>query len=160
MNERVQDNTNKIGLTIDQIRIGDQASFGKTLTEADVYQFAGILGNFNPSHVNKEFAAKTPLKKRIVSNALVASLVSKVLGTQLPGNGTVHLSQDMEFLLPVFIGDTVEARLEVTKIDGKLGRVWFDIVCTNHKHEVVAKGETVVNPPCHCGDVGCCGGKK
>ncbi|MBS1198819.1 MAG: (de)hydratase, contains MaoC-like domain, partial [Proteobacteria bacterium] len=89
----------------------------------------------------------------------VASLVSKILGTQLPGNGTVHLSQDMEFLLPVFIGDTVEARIDVTKIDGKLGRVWFDIVCTNRKGEVVARGETVVMPPCQCGDV-CCGGGK
>ncbi len=159
MNERVQDNTCKIGLTIDQIRIGDYASFGKTLTEADVYQFAGILGNFNPLHVNKEFAAKTPLKERVVSNALVASLVSKILGTQLPGNGTVHLSQEMEFLLPVFIGDTVEARIEATKIDGKLGRVWFDIACTNRKGEIVAKGETVVMPPCQCGDI-CCGGRK
>ena len=159
MNERVQDNTSKIGLTIDQIRIGDYASFGKTLTEADVYQFAGILGNFNPLHVNKEFAAKSALKGRVVSNVLVASLVSKILGTQLPGNGTVHLSQDMEFLLPVFIGDTVEARIDVTKIDGKLGRVWFDIVCTNRKGEVVARGETVVMPPCPCGEV-CCGGGK
>ena len=78
---------------------------------------------------------------------LVASLVSKILGTQLPGNGTVHIAQQVEFLLPVFIGDTVEARIEATRIDGKLGRVWFDITCTNRKGEVVMRGETIVMPP-------------
>jgi len=142
-------------LTVDQIRIGDSASFGKTLTEADVYQFAGIMGNFNPLYVNAEFVAKTPLKKRAVPTMLVASLVSKVLGTQLPGNGTVHVAQDMEFLKPVFIGDTVEARIEVTKVDGKLCRVWFDIFCTNQDGELVARGETEVMPPCYaCGRCG------
>jgi len=159
MGERAEDVTCQIGLTIDQIRIGDSAVFGKTLTEADVYQFAGILGNFNPLYVNKEFAAQTPLKERVVPTMLVASLVSKVLGTQLPGNGTVHIAQNVEFLMPVFIGETIEAKVEATRIDGKLGRVWFDILCTNRKGEVVARGETVVMPPCPCGDA-CCGGEK
>ena len=158
MGEQTRDLTGQIGLMVDQIRIGDSASFGKTLTEADVYQFSGILGNFNPLYVNKEFAAKTPLKKRVVPTMLVASLVSKVLGTQLPGNGTVNLSQNMEFLLPVFIGDTVEAKIVATRLDGKLRRAWFDIVCTNQDGVVVATGETEVMPPCYCG--GCCGEQK
>lgn len=162
MNEKLQDLTKQIGLTVDQIRIGNSASFGKTLTEADVYQFSGILGNFNPIHVNSVFAAKTVYKSRVVPSMLVASLVSKVLGTQLPGNGTVNLSQDMEFLLPVFIGDTVETTITATRIDGKLRQVSFDIECTNQNGEVVAKGETVVMPPCLCGDYTGenCGGKK
>lgn len=162
MNEKSQDLTQQIGLMIDQIRIGDSASFGKTLTEADVYQFSGILGNFNPIHVNSVFAAKTPFKSRLVPSMLVASLVSKVLGTQLPGNGTVNLSQDMEFLSPVFIGDTIEAKIVVTRIDGKNRHVCFDIECTNQSGEVVATGETVVMPPCFCGDYSSenCGGKK
>lgn len=158
MGEYTQDLTGKIGLMIDQIRIGDSASFGKTLTEADVYQFSGILGNFNPLYVNKEFAAKTPLGSRVVPTMLVASLVSKVLGTQLPGNGTVNITQNMEFLKPAFIGDTIEAKLVVTKIDGKSRRVWFDIACTNQKGELIATGETEVMPPCWCG--GCCGEQK
>ncbi len=147
MGEQSEDVTGRTGLSVDQIRVGDSAVFGKTLTEADVYQFAGILGNFNPLYVNKEFAAQTSLKERVVPTMLVASLVSKILGTQLPGNGTVHIAQQVEFLLPVFIGDTVEARIEATRIDGKLGRVWFDITCTNRKGEVVMRGETIVMPP-------------
>lgn len=155
MGEQAQSWAGEIGLTIDQIRIGDTAFFGKTLTEADVYQFAGIIGNFNPLYVNTEFAAKTPLKRRVIPTMLVASLVSKVLGTQLPGNGTVHVSQEMEFVKPAFIGDTVVATVTVTRLDGKLRRIWFDITCVNQEGDLVAKGETVVVPPCSMCGGGC-----
>lgn len=137
----------QLGLTIDRIRIGDTAAFSKTLTEADVYQFAGIVGDFNPLYVNAEYAAKTPLQGRAVPTMLVASLVSKVLGMQLPGPGTVHVAQEMEFLQPVHMGDTVEARVWVTRLDGKRGRVWLDFACTNQKGELVARGETEAQPP-------------
>lgn len=137
----------QIGITINEIKVGDAAVFSKTLTEADAYQFSGIIGNFNPLHVNKEFCAKTPLGQRTVPTILVASMVSKILGTQLPGNGTVHVAQDMDFILPVFIGDTVSCRIEVTRVDGKSKRVWFDVTCVNQKGEVVAQGETEAIPP-------------
>lgn len=137
----------QIGFTINKIKVGDTATFGKTLTEADAYQFSGIIGNFNPLHVNKEFCTKTKLGERVVPTILVASMVSKILGTQLPGNGTVHVSQEMEFIKPVFIGDTVTCRVEVTCVDGKANRVWFDIVCINQKGEIVAQGETEAIPP-------------
>ncbi len=137
----------KIGRTISEIKIGDTASFGKTFTEADVYQFTGIVGNFNPTHLNKEFAGKTKYGKRTVPQMLVAGLVSKILGTQYPGNGTVHVSQDLEFIKPVFFGDTVEATVKVTKIDGKLNRVWFDLECVNLDGELVLTGETEIIPP-------------
>ncbi len=137
----------KIGRTISEISIGDTASFGKTFTEADVYQFTGIIGNFNPTHLNKEFAAKTPSGKRTVPQMLVAGLVSKILGTEYPGNGTVHVAQELEFLKPVFMGDTIEATVEVTKIDGKLNRVWFDFKCVNRDGDLVLTGETEIIPP-------------
>ncbi|THB73886.1 MAG: MaoC family dehydratase [Gammaproteobacteria bacterium] len=137
-----------MGRTINEINIGDTASFGKTFTEADVYQFTGIVGNFNPTHLNKEFAKKTPSGKQTVPQMLVAGLVSKILGTQYPGNGTVHVAQELEFLLPVFMGDTIEATVEVTKIDGKRNRVWFDLKCINHDGDVVLTGETEIIPPC------------
>lgn len=142
-----QSRTGEAGLTINEIKVGDTASFGKTLTEADVYQFAGIIGNFNPIHVNKEFCSKTALGERVVPSMLVASMVSKILGTQLPGNGAVHLSQSMEFLEPVFIGDTVTCHLEATCVDGKHHRVCFDIACVNQKGKLVARGETEAMPP-------------
>ena len=137
----------QIGFTINQIKVGDTAVFGKTLTEADVYQFSGIIGNFNPLHVNKEFCVKTGRGERIVPSMLIASMVSKILGTQLPGNGTVHVSQEMEFIRPVCIGDTLTCRVEVTCVDGKAKRVWFDVLCINQNGEVVARGETEAIPP-------------
>ncbi|WP_319244469.1 MaoC family dehydratase [uncultured Propionivibrio sp.] len=137
----------QLGLSITEIKVGDTASFGKTLTEADAYQFSGIIGNFNPIHVNKEFCSTTGLGKRIVPSMLVASMVSKILGTQLPGNGTVHVSQEMEFLQPVFIGDTVTCHVEVNGVDGKTQRVRLDIACTNQNGDIVARGETEAIPP-------------
>ncbi len=138
----------KLGKTIGEIRIGDTASFGKTFTEADVYQFTGIVGNFNPTHLNKVFASKTKCGKRTVPQMLVAGLVSKILGTQYPGNGTIHIAQDLDFISPVFIGDTIEATVKVTKIDGKESRVWFDLKCTNQHDECVMTGESEIMPPC------------
>ena len=136
-----------IGYKINQISVGDTASFSKTITEADVYQFTGIIGNFNPTHLNKEFAAKTPNKQRTVPQMLVAGLVSKVLGTQYPGNGTIHTAQDLVFHGPVFINDTIRASLKVTKIDGKKNRVWLDLTCKNQKGDVVITGESEIIPP-------------
>jgi 3-hydroxybutyryl-CoA dehydratase len=148
--ESIEDN---VGLTIEQINIGDTATFSKTLTEADVYQFTGIIGNFNPTHVNMEFAAKTEHGQRTVPQMLVAALVSKILGTQFPGNGTVHVAQDLVFHKPVFINDTVQAKLVVTKIDGKKQRVWLDLTCRNQKGELVTSGESEIVPPePHLGD--------
>jgi len=135
------------GMPITTIRIGDQASFARTWTEADAYQYSGIIGNFNPLHVNKEFAAKTVHGQRIIPSMLVASMVSRIIGTQLPGNGSVNVAQEMDFLAPVFFGDTLECTVTVTRIDGKRHRVWFDIECVNQDNKVVAKGETEVIPP-------------
>ncbi|THB67402.1 MAG: MaoC family dehydratase [Gammaproteobacteria bacterium] len=137
----------KLGIPIEEIRIGDTASFGKTLTEADVYQFTGIIGNFNPTHVNKVFAEKTGMKSRTVPQMLVAGFVSKILGTQYPGNGTIHIAQDLEFIKPVYIGDTVETTVKVTKIDGKTNRVWLDLYCYNEEGEKVLTGEAEIIPP-------------
>jgi 3-hydroxybutyryl-CoA dehydratase len=136
-----------LGIPITKIRVGDKASFARTLTEADAYQFSGIIGNFNPIHVNKEFAAKTAHGQRVIPAMLVTSLASRVLGTQLPGNGTVNVTQEMEFFAPVFFGETLSCTVTATRIDGKLGRVWFDIECVNQKNEIVARGETEVIPP-------------
>lgn len=148
-----RDRGRPISIPITQIRIGDSASFARTLTEADAYQFSGIIGNFNPIHVNKEFAAKTPSGQRVIPSMLVTSMASRILGTQLPGNGTVNVTQEMDFLAPVFFGDTLECTVTATRIDGKRGRVWFDITCVNQRNEVVAQGETEVIPPDVAGGV-------
>ncbi|MBS3948848.1 MAG: MaoC family dehydratase [Dethiobacter sp.] len=97
----------------EDIKVGDKASFSKTISEADVYGFAGITGDFNPVHVNTEFAAKSRFKQRIAHGMLTASLISTVIGTDLPGANTVYLSQEVKFTAPVFFGDTLTSEAEV-----------------------------------------------
>ncbi len=107
-------------LPFKKIEPGDTASFSKTISESDIYGFAGITGDFNPLHVNKEFAKNSLFKQRVAHGMLSASLISTVLGTSLPGLNTIYLEQNSRFLAPVFIGDTLTARVEVLeKIEEK-----------------------------------------
>src|SRR5687768_14337450 len=97
-------------------KIGDTAEFSKTISEYDIYQFAGITGDFNPMHVNEEYAKSSRFGKRIAHGMLTSSFICTVLGMKLPGVGTIHISQQLEFKRPVFIGDTVTVILNVTEI--------------------------------------------
>lgn len=99
------------------LNIGEQASFTKTITEADVILFSGISGDFNPVHINELAASKTIFKKRIVHGCLVSGLISAVIGNKLPGEGTIYLEQDSKYIAPVYINDTVTA---IVKIDETL----------------------------------------
>ena len=100
-------------MNYENIKVGDTASFSKTITEYDVYGFAGITGDFNPVHINNEKAKESIFGERIAHGMLSASLISTVLGTHLPGEGTVYLGQDIKFKLPVKFGDTLTAKVEV-----------------------------------------------
>ena len=95
------------GKTINQIKIGDKAYFQKTITETDVYMYAGITGDHNPAHINEVYAKQTFFKERIAHGMLTAGLISAVLGMQLPGPGTIYLKQDLKFLAPVKFNDTI-----------------------------------------------------
>jgi len=99
----------------EEIQVGDRASFTKTISEADIYGFAGITGDFNPVHVNEEYAKKSRFKKRIAHGMLTASFISTVLGTDLPGANTIYMSQEVKFTAPVYIGDTLTATAEVVE---------------------------------------------
>jgi len=99
-----------------KLEIGQKASFSKTISETDVYGFAGIVGDFNSIHINEEEAKKSIFGKRVAHGMLVGSLISTVLGTRLPGEGTIYLEQEIKFLNPVFFGDTVTATVQVVDI--------------------------------------------
>ena len=102
-----------IGKTINELNVGDAAEFSKTVSEAYVYLFAGVTGDLNPAHINEAYAQKTFFKTRIAHGMLSAGFISAVLGNQLPGPGTIYIRQELNFLAPVRIGDTVTARVEV-----------------------------------------------
>lgn len=125
------------------IRLGDTASFSKTITENDVYGFAGITGDFNSVHVNKVEAEKSIFGKQICHGMLVASFISTVLGMYLPGEGTIYLSQSVKFVKPVYIGDTITAEVTVKEIFKK-DKVRLETVVKNQKLDVVVTGEAVV----------------
>lgn len=136
-----------IGRTFDQLAVGDSSEFSKTISEADVYMYAGISGDLNPAHINETYAQGTFFKNRIAHGMLTASFISAVIGMQLPGPGTIYMGQTLEFLAPVRIGDTVSARVEVVeKIDDKK-RVRLATVCTNQDGTQLISGEALVSPP-------------
>ena len=136
-----------IGKTIDELRVGDSAKFSKTLSESDVYLFAGITGDFNPAHVNEDYAKDTFFKTRIAHGMLSASFISTVIGTLLPGPGTVYMRQESNFLAPVKIGDTVTAIVEVAEIMIEKKRIRLKTYCVNQEGTTVVDGEAIVSPP-------------
>jgi len=132
--------------TYDQIQIGQSASVTKTISEHDVYTFAGITGDFNPAHVNAPYAEGTFFKGRIAHGMLTASFISTVLGMYLPGTGTIFLSNTVNFLAPVHFNDTLTTTCEVIEKLEK-NRVKLKATVTNQKGEVVLTGESLVSPP-------------
>ncbi len=136
-----------IGKTIDQLKVGDGAEFGKTISESDIYLYAGITGDFNPAHVNEVYAQKTFFKTRIAHGMLTAGLISAVIANQLPGPGTVYIRQELEFLAPVRMGDTITARVEVVEVLAEKKRIRLKTTCTNQQGTVVLDGQATVSPP-------------
>ncbi len=134
-----------IGKTLQELRVGDRAEFAKTITEADVCLFAGVTGDINPAHINEQYARQTFFKTRIVHGMLLGGLISGVLGNKLPGPGTVYLKQELKFLVPVHIGDTITAAVEIIEIMAKNVRV--KTTCINQDGLLVLDGEAIVSPP-------------
>ena len=135
------------GKTISELKIGDAAEFSKTVSETDVYLYAGVSGDLNPAHINDTYAANTFFKTRIAHGMLSAGFISAVLGTQLPGPGSIYMRQELNFRAPVRIGDTVTARVEVIEINLEKNRVRLQTTCVNQDGKLVLDGEAVVSPP-------------
>lgn len=126
------------------INVGDHASFSKTISESDIYQFAGITGDFNPLHVDNEFAKNSIFKERISHGLLTAGFISTVIGMKLPGVNTIYLTQNLKFLGPVKIGDTVKAEVKVLeKIDRKR-IIRLQTLVKNQHGDIVIDGEATV----------------
>ena len=136
-----------IGKTIEELKVGDTAKFSKTVSESDVYLFAGITGDLNPAHVSEEFAKDTFFKTRIAHGMLSASFISTVIGTMLPGPGSVYMRQEANFLAPVKFGDTITAVVEVAEIIADKKRVRLKTYCINQEKTIVVDGEALVSPP-------------
>jgi len=133
-------------MTFEQLHLGQSASVGKTITEADILMYAAVSTDTNPVHLNAEIAAASQFGERIAHGMLSAGLISAVLGTQLPGPGTIYMGQTLRFRAPVKIGDTVTATVEVTALDPAKKRVTLKTTCAV-AGRVVIDGEATVMPP-------------
>jgi 3-hydroxybutyryl-CoA dehydratase len=125
-------------------QVGETASLSKTITDDDIRAFAGLTGDHNPVHLDDDFAQTTRFGRRIAHGMLSASLISALLANQLPGQGTVYLSQTLQFRAPVFPGDTVTARVTVTKVREDKPIVTLETICFNQNDETLITGEAVV----------------
>lgn len=134
------------GKKIDQLRIGEKASLSRKITEEDINNFAQATGDLNPVHLDEAYAKNTIFQGRIAHGMLTASLFSNLLAMQLPGAGTVYLSQTLNFKRPVRIDDTITAEVEIIGIDLERGRVTLATRCRNQDDKVVLEGEAVVSP--------------
>jgi len=135
------------GKTIAQIKLGDFEEFSKTISESDIYTFAGITGDLNPAHINEDYAKDTFFKGRIAHGMLLAGFISAVIGMKLPGPGTIYIKQELAFKGPAKIGDTITARAEVIDINVEKNRVRLKTTCRNQKDKELVDGEALISPP-------------
>lgn len=124
--------------------IGQRGTFSKTLMQSDVYNFAGICGDFNPIHIDAQVAAKSRFGKQVCHGMLTASLISTVIGNIMPGNGSVYLEQNTKFLRPVYFGDTITAKVEIVAIDAKKRILTLKTEEYNQANEMVVAGTAKV----------------
>jgi 3-hydroxybutyryl-CoA dehydratase len=135
------------GKSIRELKVGDSAQISKTITETDINDFAKVTGDFNPLHLDQAYAEKTIFKGRIAHGLLSVGLLSNVLGNILPGHGTIYLSQEVKFLAPVRIGDTISAKVEVVELIPEKNRVKFRTACVNQEGKIVVEGTAWAMPP-------------
>lgn len=131
-------------MKFEDLKIGMSESVTKTITAKDVEMFAEISLDKNPVHIDEEYAAKSIFKTRIAHGILTSGLISAVLGTKLPGEGSIYLSQELKFMAPVFLGDTITATVEVAELIPEKKRVVMNTTCTNQDGKNVIVGKAIL----------------
>lgn len=127
-----------------ELKIGMTDYVTKTITAEDIDKFAEISLDKNPVHLDEEYASKTIFKKRIAHGILVSGLISAVLGTKLPGEGAIYMGQELKFMTPVFIGDTITATVEIIELIAEKNRVVCSTICTNQDGKQVIVGKATL----------------
>ena len=127
-----------------RFNVGDSAEITKTIDETDIQAFAEVTGDHNPIHLDETFAKTTRFGRRIAHGMLSASLISAVLANKLPGEGSIYLSQTLQFVAPVFPGDEVTARVIIKEIREDKPIVKLETICLNQRGDIVIRGEATV----------------
>lgn len=130
-------------------KIGEKVSVSKTISETDIYLFAGISGDFNPIHVDRVVAEESIFGRQIAHGMLVSSLISNAIGMKLPGSGTIYMEQNIKFMKPVYIGDTVTAQVQIKEIINEEKNILHLLTrVINQNNEIVIDGYAIVKAPC------------
>ncbi len=137
----------KKGKTILELNVGDYAECVKCIEDKDVVLFSEVSGDRNPVHLNEDYASTTRFKHRIAHGHLVSSLFSALLGTELPGQGSIYLSQDIHYLKPVYLNDEIRAVVKVVECDTTRNRVKLETNAYNQNNEIVISGMAEIMPP-------------
>lgn len=124
---------------MNKINVGQKAELSKTISETDVYLFSGISGDFNPVHLNAEYAKNTIFKERIVQGVLTVGLISSVIANKLPGAGSILLSQEIKYVAPVKINDAITAVVEIIETSDA-GKITLKTQCINQNKDLVIDG--------------------
>mgnify|MGYP002641422658 CR=1 FL=1 len=136
-----------IGKTITELSIGDTANQTVEILVGNVELFGQITNDRNPAHFDEDYASKTMFKKRIAHGMYVGSLFSRVFGMDLPGKGSIYVSQTLKFKRPVYFGDVIKAEVTIREFNIDRNRVYFDCVAYNQNGDIVIKGEAEIMPP-------------
>ncbi len=125
-------------------KVGDSVSVSKTITDEDIHQFSTLSGDYNPLHLDDEYAKTTRFARRIGHGMLTAALISTLIGNHLPGRGALYLGQTLKFVAPVYPGDTITATGTITNIREDKPILTIETICVNQAGEHVIEGEAVV----------------
>ncbi len=126
------------------LKIGDKYSTSREVTDEVIRKFAEVSGDYNPIHLDEEFAKTTRFGKRIAHGMLSGAFISAILGNEFQGRTVIYLSQTLKFTAPVFIGDTVTATATITNIREDKNIVTLETICTNQDGETLVKGESAI----------------
>jgi acyl dehydratase len=142
---REGDSMSLIQRIFSEVSVGMRASLSRKLTREDVERFADVTGDRNPIHVDEEYAGRSHFGRTIAHGMFGASLISAVLGTDLPGPGALYMEQSLRFRKPVFIGDTLTATVEITALYSAKNQIRLSTICTNQTDDIVIAGEAVLH---------------
>ncbi|EFH83463.1 MaoC family dehydratase [Ktedonobacter racemifer] len=124
--------------------VGARVTRTRTITDQDIVRFAEVSGDTNPVHLDEAYAAQSRFGRRIAHGFLTGSMISALIGTELPGPGSIYLGQTLKFSAPVYIGDTITVSVEVTKVRVDKGLVFLQTDCINQDGARVLTGEATV----------------
>jgi acyl dehydratase len=140
------------GLAIEELAVGQAAELSRDVKREEIAVFVHLVGDRNPVHSDPAFMGGTAFREPIVPGMWTAAQISTVIGTRLPGPGSIYETQDLRFLKPVRVGDVVTARVEVVELVHRRNRVRLKTTCTNQRGEEVLSGEAWVLPPKRASD--------